>query len=289
MMKIDYVVPMVFPDDEEWQETILSADEDMDYAEAHVRYRSWGTEELLIRLVKKNMPWLHTIYVILAQESQVRDWMKELGVRVVFHRDFIPAEFLPTFNSRAMEMFLKDIPDLSEYFLYGNDDMFPVSPLKEDDFFVDGLPCLKFTEKQFPSTPNLFHIACLGGLNFVAEEFGKKYRETWLKGGHSIAPMLKSTCEHLWRRGGDRIRASISPFRETKNFNQYIYSWWQYLSGEYHEYAPERKYVSVKKPVETIVAAIKDGGIVCVNDNECESDIQRYAKAVRDSLRGAID
>ena len=286
-MTIDYVVPMVFPLDKEWRISLFNARSsdlpEFYYPENYVRYRSWETEELLIRLVKKNMPWLRNIYIILAMESQVQDWMGELGVRVVFHKDFIPEDFLPTFNSRAIEMFLKDIPDLSEYFLYGNDDMFPLSPLREEDFFVDGLPCLRFTEKIFPVWPNQFQRACLCGMNFVAKEFGKEFHDKWYKNGHSIVPMLKSTCEHLWERA-DEIRGSVTPFRTEKNFNQYIYSWWHFFSGKYIDKAPDRRYVGVKKTVEEVVAAIRDGGIVCVNDNECETDYMRYGIAVKEAL-----
>ena len=275
---------MVFPDDKVWRQQLLRANCHMDNPDANVRYRSWGTEELLIRLVRKNMPWLRRICVILARESQVQRWMKKQGVHVVFHKDFIPEEYLPTYNSRGIEMFLKDIPGLSEYFLYGNDDMFPLSPLREEDFFIDGLPCLKFEEKPLPELPNQFHRACMCGLNFVAEEFGMHYDVTWLKGGHSIAPMLKSTCEHLWKRGANKIRASITPFREEKNFNQYIYSWWQYLSADYVKYAPESKYVSVKNSLDEIGEALAGGGIVCVNDNECEYEYKKYAKRVQECI-----
>lgn len=71
-------------------------------------------------------------------------------------------------------------------FLYANDDMFPLSPLEETDFFRDGKPCQRYVEKPFPESPDNFHRACLGGLNFVAREFGKHFSDTWLKGGHTI-------------------------------------------------------------------------------------------------------
>lgn len=297
-MEIDYIVPMVFHDDIKWRENFPKVSRR--YSDGDVRYRSWGTEELLIRLVRKNMPWLRSVIILLAQESQLQDWMtamisqqteREPMVRVVYHREFMPSWALPTFNSRAMEMYLKDIPGISEMFLYGNDDMYPIAPLEVEDFFVDGKPCIHMTEKQFPSNANNFQMACRGGLNFVAKEFGKRYRATWLKNGHSIAPILKSTCEHLWERGGKEMEASVSPFRMPHNFNQYIYSWWQYFAGEYVDKVPTRKYVSVKKSVEDVVSALRDSDvrIVCVNDNECVSDYMVYGDAVRKSLEQKLN
>ena len=283
---------MVFHDDVEWRKNFLEIGRSYteDDAMQHVRYRSWGTEPMLIDLVRKNMPWLRNIYIILAQESQKQPWMDEKGVTVVYHKDFIPDHFLPTFNSRAIEMFLKDIPGLSDMFLYGNDDMYPLKPLSQEDFFVDGMPCLHMTEKPFPANANNFQTACRCGLNFVAREFGIRYRTTWLKTGHSIAPILKSTCEYLWRRSGNEIEASVSPTRQRWNFNQYIYSWWNYLAGEYVDKVPSRKYVNVRKSVDEVADTLRnsDASIVCVNDHECAADYRAYSAVVRDILESKI-
>lgn len=66
---IDLVIPMVFPGDTKWQH---------DFSRYHsgepcsnVRFRSWGTEELLIECIEHYMPWVHTIHILLARESQV--------------------------------------------------------------------------------------------------------------------------------------------------------------------------------------------------------------------------
>ena len=286
MAEIDYVVPMVFHDDKLWQEDFkkvnLCYDESKDVE--FVRFRSWGTEHLLIQCVRKYMPFVRTIYILLSRESQHRDWMDEDGVRVVYHRDFIPEKFLPTFNSATIEMFLHRIPGLSERFIYANDDMFPLSPLTEQDFFEGNVPCLHHMEADFPSSPNIFHLASRNGLNFVAKEFGKRYTTRWLKGGHSLTPMLKSTWEYLWQRGSD-IEYSISRMREAKNFYQWICPWWHHLSGNYVDRVPQRVYVSTRNSVEDVVRAIAESkGIVCINDNECERDYMKYGRAVKEAI-----
>lgn len=284
---------MVFPSDPEWRR-ILKGVADRSYAgnaQYNVRYRSWGTEHLLIRCVKRFMPWLHDIIILLAQESQVQPWMQQEGVRVVFHHDFMPPQHLPTYNSRAMEMYLHRIPGLSERFLYGNDDMFPLSLLQETDFFIGPLPCQHHTLKNFPPSPNAFHLACRGGLNFVASEFGQHFTNQWLKGGHSIAPILLETCRHLWQRDPQTIEQSVSPFRETKNFNQYIYSWYQHFTGRYIDRVPPRKYLSTKSGIDSIRNFLSQPveGIVCINDNEYASDIQHYAEVVRECLERRLE
>ena len=292
---IDYVVPMVFPDDKEWQEDLRRAGGDMKGFNLP-RYRSWGLEELLIKCVRKYMPWVRNIIILLARESQVQPWMRamagdeKIAVRLVFHHDFMPERFLPTFNSRAIEMFLHRIPGLSERFLYGNDDMIPLSPLAEEDFFIGEWPCQHMTLKDYPKNPNNFQMACMIGLNFVARHWHQQFKTKWLKNGHSIAPYKRSTCLELWRSGKKEIEESITPFRKSKNFNQYIYAWHQHFSRKYVERMPPHVYRSVKEPLSDIIAAIErpDCGIVCINDHEAKEDITHYAEAVKKAIEKKI-
>jgi len=282
---------MVFHGDPLWQEDFrkvhLRYDERNKYD--FVRFRSWDTEELLIRCVRRFMPFVRTIYILLARESQRKPWMDVNGIRVVYHREFIPEKFLPTFNSCAIEMFLHRIPGLSERFIYGNDDMFPLAPLTEKDFFEGYIPCLRHGEKPFPDNPNIFHLSCRNGLNFVAYEFGKKYTDTWVKGGHSLTPMLKGTWEYLWKRGGE-IEASISAVREPCNFNQWLCPWWHYLAGNYIDRVPSRTYVSTRNSIEEVVKAMSTSkGIVCVNDNECADNYMEYGNAVKACIEKILE
>ncbi len=291
---------MVFPHDHMWQHDYMSANGMWCNAKTTLtneRYRTWGTEEVLIRLIRKNMPWIRTIHVLLSRESQAKYLNGVNGfsgqneenrpfVRFVFHKDFMPADKLPTFNSRAIEMYLHRIPDLSPQFIYGNDDMFPLSPLQVDDFFQDGLPCLRLKTKDFPERPNQYHLACLNGLNFVARNFGKHYSSTWLHTGHSVAPMLRATIEMFWNRWPDEMERSVTTFRQVQNYNQYIYLWWHCLSGQYIDHVPPRDYVATNRhsPDEIRQAIARTQGILCINDHEGAPDLTPYARAAREEL-----
>jgi len=59
----------------------------------------------------------------------------------VCHEDYIDGHYLPLFNSHPIENNLHRIDGLSERFVYFNDDIFVVSPVEPDFFFVKGLPC----------------------------------------------------------------------------------------------------------------------------------------------------
>jgi len=53
---------------------------------------------------------------------------------IVNHKDFIPEEYLPIFNSNAIELNMHKIKELSENFVYFNDDMFVLKEMKKEAF-----------------------------------------------------------------------------------------------------------------------------------------------------------
>lgn len=289
---IDLVIPMVFPHDPEWQREYRryqSGD-----ATRNARWRSWGTEELLIQCVIKWMPWIRHIHLLLASESQEQPWMTEMTARsqqiiIHYHKDFIPEQYLPCYTSCCIEMFLHRIPGLSEYFIYGNDDMFPLSPLDPEDFFRTKeahkpvLPCQKLREKIFPKSPNIFQQKCLNQQNMIAKPFGKHFTKTLLRNGHSMAPMLKSVCEAVWLRHGEEIKRYLSPIKRDKHsYSQYVYVLYQHFAGLYIEHQPRVQYIGRETPTSSLATIIRDpeAGIVCFNDNEHISDWEKRAEIV---------
>lgn len=64
----------------------------------------------------------------------------EVEIRIVSHADIFKGyeEFLPVFNSRAIETMLWRIPGLSEDYIFMNDDFFFAAPSSVEDFFRNG-------------------------------------------------------------------------------------------------------------------------------------------------------
>ena len=299
MTDIDLIIPMVFPADPEWQrEYARYSGRD---ARSHVRYRSWDTEELLVRCCLKYMPWLRRIHILLARESQVQGWMERIAdaqtatdgprLSIVFHRDFMPGKCLPCFSSPCFEMFLGDIPGLSEQFIYANDDMFPLSPLAPEDFFRGGLPCQHVREEPFPAIPNMFQRKCMFQQNMIGAPFGRSFSTTWLRGGHSFAPLLKASCREVWRRHGRELERHLYPLQRTdRSCNHYIFWLYQHFAGLYVDHAPRRQLVLDSVPTDSLAAIIRDpgAGIVCINDNESIRDWRRRAAVVREALEDKV-
>ena len=103
-----------------------------------------------LRSLEAYAPWVRRVFLV--TDSQVPDWldMSHPKICLIDHRDIIPAEYLPTFNSHVIEAFLHRIPDLAEHYIYFNDDVFLASPCLERDFFTpNGLPHI-FTDWRRP-------------------------------------------------------------------------------------------------------------------------------------------
>ncbi|MCR8702365.1 stealth family protein [Weissella cibaria] len=143
--KIDFVVPWVDGENKSWREKYEKyyaqiVDEDFNGEE---RFRSDFELLLLwIRGVKKYANWVNTIFIVVDRFT-MNSLPKDLGqgVDLVCHDQFIPSQFLPTFNSNVIEIFSERIPELSEHFVLFNDDCYVVKPLGKEDFFSDrGVP-----------------------------------------------------------------------------------------------------------------------------------------------------
>ena len=84
-----------------------------------------------------NAPWIRNIYIV--TNGQVPSWLDTSNprIRVVTHREiFHDQSALPTFSSPAIEFNIHHIPELSEYFIYFNDDVFLGSPVYPYDFLT---------------------------------------------------------------------------------------------------------------------------------------------------------
>ncbi|SHN52180.1 stealth family protein [Desulfovibrio litoralis] len=96
-----------------------------------------------LRSVEAFLPWVRNIFIVTA--GQKPKWLHEKHpkIKIVDHKDFIPEQYLPTFSCRPIEAFLHRIPDLSEHYIYLNDDFFFARPcLKEEFFTASGKPYL---------------------------------------------------------------------------------------------------------------------------------------------------
>lgn len=138
---IDVVLTWVDPSDAEWQlsksrHAGIEVTATIDASEE--RYRDWGTLKYVFRGIDRYMPWIRTVHFVTC--GQKPEWLNPAaaGLALVDHSDFIPSEYLPTFNINPIELNFHRIPGLANRFIYFNDDMFCVGDARPSDFF-DGM------------------------------------------------------------------------------------------------------------------------------------------------------
>lgn len=259
-MPIDFVILWVDGNDPEWLKDFQKWQNICEGDKSKKRFRDWDNLQYLFRGVEKFTPWVRKIHFV--TWGHVPQWLKEdhPKLNVVRHSEFLKKNNLPIFNSRAIEINLHRIKELSDRFVYFNDDMFILKPLNETRFFRQGLPCdmLVFTNVLLT---HLAHVR-VNDLLLINKHFDKisvlrkdflkwfnlKYRSqvfkslallpwpqiTGIVDPHQPQPFLKSTFSELWEVEEEILQqTSGSKFKNDTDVNQYLFRYWQLLKGEF--------------------------------------------------------
>lgn len=108
------------------------------------RFRSLGELDWCVCSIMKYAPFIRRIFIVTDGQNphldeSIRTFCpgSEIPVEIVDHKVIFRGyeQYLPVFNSCAIETMLWRIPGLSDKFLYFNDDVMLWNPLKLSDFF----------------------------------------------------------------------------------------------------------------------------------------------------------
>ncbi len=136
---VDLIVTWVDGNDPAWQKQkaeVLKGEGD----QRVLRYRDWGLLQYWFRGVEQFLPWVNKIHFVTWGHLPGFLRVNHPKLHVVKHDDFIPPEYLPTFNSNVIEMNLFRMKELSEQFILCNDDTYFIRPIALNFFFRNGLP-----------------------------------------------------------------------------------------------------------------------------------------------------
>ena len=284
MEEIDVVLPYVNHNDQNWLNEIKQYTNEIDLE----RFRSFDNLDILLKLINKNMSWVRNIYLVVSSDTQITDYIRRIPkVKVVLHKDIIPQELLPTFNALTIEFFFNRIPDLSEKYIYFNDDMFPLKELSPTEFFHNDKPCLDM--KFLPQPKTKFGLFCLNNKRLIEKDIGRKLDNEfgyWCP-KHYCLPILKTTMNYFWDKYGNELTKSFSKFRQTKNFTQYLFSQWHYYRNDYIPIQMDFNYVQFDYPFVDIVTAIREQKhkLICIND-DCM--YQKYFEYYKKKLNSVL-
>lgn len=229
--KIDFVFPYVTDKDVEWRkirDSYLHESSDAkysnfsekDYGTGIQRFRDVDMLKYMFRAIDNNLPFINNVYMLVMSESQVPAWVNRSKIKVVLHKDFIPQEYLPTFCSNTIEMFLWNIPGLSEKFIYANDDMYVTTPQTVDKWFRNDFPVFFCNERERnwewagDETRNIQYKLITGS----------RRNDIVIDQQHGIFPMRKSLLIECFEKYKEQILNSVTRFRDPKNYNQWLWS-----------------------------------------------------------------
>ena len=300
---IDFVVTWVDPSDPAWQaQKDAFSSEDHADGSLEFRFRDWGSLRYWFRSVEVNAPWVRKIHFVTC--GQIPEWLNTdcPKLNLVNHEDFIPKEYLPTFNVNPVELNFHRIEGLAEQFVYFNDDMFVGAKAAPELFFKDGLPVDLAALNVFCYTlddpTQLCVVRDTGVINkhFDIKTSLAQYRGKWItpKAGkylprtfvlrqsprfpgfvihHCALPLLKSTFEELWRVEPDLLdEVCRNRFRSITDLNIWLMKEWQLASGTFSP-ASARNYrylsldsIDAARSAAQIIGK-RDVPHICLNDS----------------------
>ena len=236
--KIDAVILFVDMNDEEWKDgynKFVEAHEIPNkYINNDTRFRDYGSLRGVLRSIDTYAPWINNLFLVVQRESQVPKWINRDTVKVVLHEEFIPNEYLPTYNCNTIETHLHFIPGLSEKFIYFNDDTFLNTVVYPEDFFignkcVDTIVDIEF-EKYFSGNVNeKFYKKLRFNNTKVFNEIYKDKHSIYrtIFNSHGPTPLFKSLCEEIYHKID--MKKHMSPFRTTNNLTQELFTIYELL------------------------------------------------------------
>ncbi|AXI78039.1 stealth family protein [Peterkaempfera bronchialis] len=253
------------------------------------RYTSHDELKYSLRSLEMYADFIRHIYIV--TDGQKPHWLNEdaEGITVVDHRDILPAEALPVFNSHAIESRLHRIPGLSEHYLYFNDDVFVNRPVEAGRFFHgNGIALLPFS-------PFKLGVGAPQSEEPAPNSAGKNVREVILRAHgryitnkflHTPHPQLLSVMKELHDLGIPELESTTrSRFRSIRDVAPAatLHHHWAMVTGRAVPGEYSFRYVELGKPDlrERLarLANAADVDFFCLNDVSTDD-------ARRDAIRG---
>lgn len=301
-MDIDFVITWVDMNDPKWQAKFARYSNNKNNSKNGVskaRFRDNGFLKYWFRGVEKFAPWVRKIHFV--TDGQKPEWLDENNpkINLVNHEDFIPLQFLPTYNSVVIERYLHKIPGLAEHFVYFNDDFYIINTIEEKRFFQNGLPCDIAVFHYNPSWSQ-WYKRIKNNTKIINRYFNKKevmarYHDKWfdksyglkarwnyllkfygkfitLRTPHNAQPYLKSTFDDVWAAAGKELtETSSNRFRALSDYTPELFRMWQICEGHfmpYNTYKDTKMFPLMIRPKQAVKAIYQQSySLICLNDN----------------------
>ena len=322
--KIDFVITWVDGSDKKWlKEKNKYSSEKIDETNAIQRYRDFDQLKYLFRGIEKYAPWVNKIYFVTCEQKP--EWLNEANPKLVLinHKDYIPKEYLPTFSSHPIELNFHRIKDLSEKFVYFNDDQFLTNYVKPTDFFINNKAVDSFCESVILKTNDNYMFAniLLNTMGIINDKFNKKNvlnknrkkiysTKIGIKANiknfilsnvkyfslfdydHLPSPLFKSTYNKVWDEYRERINQTcLNKFRCDLDINQYIFKWWNICEGNFVQKNPKfGKCFTLHNDNSELIDSIEKNKYkyICINDTNDFDDFEKVKAEVNKAFEDIL-
>lgn len=331
---IDFVITWVDGSDPVWKKEKAEYSRDMQSDAASMekeenslvddreeRYRDYGLLRFWFRGVEQFAPWVRKIHFV--TYGHLPKWLDTNNpkLNIVKHEDIIPKEYLPTYNSNVIELYMYRIEGLSEHYVYFNDDMFLINKVLPEFFFREGKPCdlLAFqpvvANSENPVMSHLFlNNALVLAKYFNKRENVKKQPGSYFKLGypplyffynllelafpkftgfftvHGPVPFCRQTYRDLWEKEGEQfLEMSGHRFRDKGDLSIYLFRDWQKLTGNFHaqNLLKDFSYFDLSEDNHKLYQTIKGQKkkMICINDANTQIDFERTKNELLEAFR----
>lgn len=322
-MDIDFVVTWVNMDDPEWKKEfdMYSGKPDNEKNGVSVaRFRDYGFLRYWFRGVEKFAPWVRKIHFICSGNPP--EWLDLSNPRlhIVRHKDFIPSQFLPTFNSVVIERYMYRIEGLADHFVYFNDDFYIIRPVSEERFFLDGLP-RDIAAFQYNPSWSQYYVRIKNNIRIINRHFDKrevmkKFHDKWfdrsygskaiwnhilrpyskfitLRVPHNAQPYLKETFVEVWHAARKELtETSVNRFRKVTDYTPELFRTWQICRGNfmpYNTYQDTKMFPLMVRPRQAAEAIrTQSHALVCLNDNVHIRNYDQVMGNIRDAFESIL-
>ena len=269
------------------------------------RFNSEGEIFLCLASILRFAPFVNRIFIITDEQNPNVDEFvarhfpeNNIPIIVVDHTVIFRGyeDILPVFNSLSIETAMYRIPDLSENFVYLNDDFFLMRPIVPSDWFRDDMPVAygswrnvrldilvqKIKPKKNGHKPFGFKDSMLNATKALHVDSRYFCIE------HTPLPLKKSIFEQYFNENQDKFRANINcKFREETQFNpQALFYLLAFEAGQcVHE--RKKKYIFIKPERRTMKYATRKMNEFHHNKDilfGCISSADQAAPEVREKL-----
>ena len=255
------------------------------------RFKSYDVLDLQVKLIRKYASFIKNIFIVVSDENQVPKNLDLNLCKIVYHKDIIPEKYLPCFNSCVIEMFLHNIKDLDEEFIYFNDDIFIIDYVSKRDFFFNHKPSMTFTVKdknKYETNSYKKNLYNSSDLIIKMLKYDNKYKNKYISVSHSYFPMLKSVCNKVFNMNENKIIASLTRTRNSRNYNTSIFHNYNYLTKNYNQIEKNYTYISNESDDDVIDAILnKENKFICIN-NVYSYDFENFKIELRKALEANL-